>query len=184
MEYLLSRSLPAHSMVRAVTVVPLVVWRVMPVHADASCTDNNAAVMAVHNNNRFMLTSFFFNNVCVCKYNHQIAQRQMFRADFTYNYTLFYSYNYSFPPAVLTPNRSFSTICSLFHLFSASTTTPPYFRCTPLNVMLDIGAPGMKICWEKCNLNDESSCFCCQSCVIYGKKCCIFASTKKFVSMA
>ena len=46
----------------------------------------------------------------------------MFRADFTYNYTLFYSYNYSFPPAVLTPNRSFSTICSLFHLFSASTT--------------------------------------------------------------
>ena len=35
--------------------------------------------------------------------------------------------------------------------------------------MLDIGAPGMKICWEKCNRNDESSCFCSQSCVIYGK---------------
>ena len=169
MEYLLSRSLPAHSIVRAVTVVPLVVWRVMPVHADASCTDNNATVMAVHNNNRFMLTSFFFNNVCVCKYNHQIAQRQMFRADFTYNYTLFYSYNYSFPPAILFHQLFFSTICSLFHLFSASTTTPPYFRCMPLNVMLDIEAPGMKICWEKCNLNDESSCFCSQSCVIYGK---------------
>lgn len=35
--------------------------------------------------------------------------------------------------------------------------------------MLDIGAPGMKICREMYNLNDESSCFCCQSCVIYGK---------------
>ena len=116
-----------------------------------------------------MLTSFFFNNVCVCKYNHQIAQRQMFRAVFTYNYTLFYSYNYSFPPAILFRQLFFSTNYSYSHLFSVSTTTPPYFRCTPLNVMLDIGAPGMKICWEKCNLNDESSCFCCQSCVIYGK---------------
>lgn len=34
---------------------------------------------------------------------------------------------------------------------------------------MDIEVPGMKICWEKCNRNDESSCFCCQSCVIYGK---------------
>ena len=107
----------------------------------------------------------------------------MFRADFTYNYTLFYSYNYSFPPAVLFRQLFFSTSCSYSHLFSGSTTTPPCFRCMPLNVMLDIEAPGMKICWEKCNLNDESSCFVVNH-VSYTEKCCIFASTKKFVSMA
>ncbi len=107
----------------------------------------------------------------------------MFWADFTYNYTLFYSYNYSFPLAILFRQLFFSTSYSYSHLFSVSTTTPPYFRCMSLNVMLDIEAPGMKICREMYNLNDESSCFCSQSCVIYGKMLYICIH-KKFVSMA
>ena len=98
----------------------------------------------------------------------------MFRADFTYNYTLFYSYNYSFPPSVLTPIYSYSQPFFLHHLFFIPFVlglhdNATYFRCMPLNIQMDIEAPGMKICREMYNLNDESSCFCSQSCVIYGK---------------